>query len=543
MKRTDFGQALRLGLAAWTAFAVATALGIEHAFWASMPVWVIAQPWRGVIFERALWRLLGTLLGGGAGLTLLAVSPAPWSTALGMALLLSAGGALMHLRQGVSSYLPLMSAITVTVVVLPAMLAPSSGWHLALDRLACTVIGGMAVAVIVGLFTPRADVSGFRAEGAALVGHFEDAAVLLLSDMATPAERDTAVAETVHAGAALEAKARLVAAGSRDGYRRMAALDGILAAGLGLLEAANALEAEAEDRATARRVMAGETVALPASGPLARLAAARRALATAGADLQSVAPSGLSLPRIIPPGNPAMALRAALMAGFASLAGSSMLILTGSFAAELTAFSMAIFALVLGSMPQPHAMAPKLGTGVVIGAVAGTAYRLGVQPYVDGWAMLVLTLLPIIALGALARATPRSAPYALDANMCFMLASQAGAAAAPAPDVIVSGLSMTVGTLALVACYMALPRPGSHLIDRARDGLSRDLRSQARDPAGRHSWAALWGRRLVTLAVELDKAGEPLPRTLLKLASDGHSELDSRDAEREAPSSGAAAAS
>ncbi|WP_108258589.1 FUSC family protein [Mangrovicoccus ximenensis] len=131
MTKAELGRALSLGAAAWTAFALATALGIEHAFWASMPVWVVAQPWRGVIFERALWRLLGTVLGGAAGLALLALSPSPWATAIGMALLLAAGASLTHLWQGVRSYLPLMSAITVAVVVLPAMLDPSGGLELA----------------------------------------------------------------------------------------------------------------------------------------------------------------------------------------------------------------------------------------------------------------------------------------------------------------------------------------------------------------------------------------------------------------------------
>ncbi|WP_367176936.1 FUSC family protein [Donghicola sp.] len=65
-------------------FVVATALGVDHAFWAAMPVWVVAQPWRGVTMERALWRLVGTIVGGTAGLALLAVSPSPWVTGIGM---------------------------------------------------------------------------------------------------------------------------------------------------------------------------------------------------------------------------------------------------------------------------------------------------------------------------------------------------------------------------------------------------------------------------------------------------------------------------
>ncbi len=205
-----------------------------------------------------------------------------------------------------------------------------------------------------------------------------------------------------------------------------------------------------------------------------------------------------------------------------------MYILSGSFSAELTAFSMAIFALVLGSMPLPHVIAPKLGTGVVLGVIAGMAYRIGVQPHIGGWSDLVLTILPFIAIGALARAHPRSAPYALDANMCFMLSSQAGAAAAPMPAVLASGLSMAAGTLAMVGCYMALPRPGRHLAARTRTRLDRDLAllSARAEPLGHRRWAAIWGRRIVTLAVELDKSGETLPPDLLGLASAGHDLLD-----------------
>ncbi|NDW00185.1 FUSC family protein [Salipiger sp. PrR002] len=521
----DLGLALRLGVAAWTAFAVATALGIEHAFWAAMPVWVVAQPWRGVIFERALWRLLGTVIGGAAGLALLLLSPGPWVTALGMALLLSLGAALMHLRQSVSSYLPLMSAITVAVVVIPSLTDTTGSVHLAFDRLTCTLIGGVAVAVIVGLFTPRADMAGFRSEGAALVRGFEETAALLLAHETTSTQRNASVSELIHVGAALETKARMIAAGSRDGYRRMAALDGILAAGLALIEAATALAKDPVNRQLALQDAPGPG---PSTGPLARFIEARRALAEAGASLQTVAPSARPFSRIAPPGNAAMAARAALLAAIASFAGSVLLILSGSFAAELTAFSMAIFALVLGSAPLPHVVAPKLAVGVLLGCAAGAAYRLGVQPYVGGWLSLIITILPFIAVGALARATSRSAPYALDANMCFMLASQAGAAAAPSSEVLASAFCMAAGTLAMVAVYMVVPRPGQHLAARCRSLLERDLRGLSEHSSQRahKRWKELWGRRLLTLAIELDKAGERLPPDLLDLASKGHDYLE-----------------
>lgn len=528
MIRTISGNALRLGLAAWVAFAIATALGIDHAFWASMPIWVVAQPWRGVIIERATWRLAGTFVGGAAGLVLLSLPLAPWVVALGMAAFLAAGAALTHLVQGVRSYLPLMSAITAAVVVIPELIDHSSGLDLALDRLACTVIGSICVLLIVGAFTPRADAIGFRAKGIALSACFKRAAQCVLDADASDHEKDQAVAEAVHRGAKLETQARLIAAGARDGYRRMSALDALLAAGLALVEAANSLGRTEEGREAGRVFLMDSRISPPMSGPLLRLSEARDNLAAATKDIQSIMPSGRDMNKISSPRNPTLAMRAALLTACASLAGSCLQFMTGSFIAELTAFSMAIFALVLGSMPFPQSIAPKLAVGVLLGAFAGVVYRIGVQPYVDGWGSLVLTLLPFIALGAVARAVPRTAPYALDANMCFMLGSQAGAAPVPASLALGAGVAMAAGTLAIVGGYMLLPHPGRHLIDKTQRRLTRQVLflSRSAEHMSRKRWSAIWGREAVTLAIELEQAEELFPRCILEIASKGHDVID-----------------
>ncbi len=541
MTRSDWVRAASLGMAAWLSFVVATALDVDHAFWASMPVWVVAQPWRGVTIERAVWRLVGTVIGGGAGLLLLAVSPAPWVTGLGMSALLAVGAALIHLWSGVRSYMPLMCAITVGVVVVPAMLDPSGEFSLALDRMICTLIGGIAVAVIVAPFTPNADRAGFRSAGVDLADRFIATARLLLAQDASEQVLDDAVADTLRQGAALEARARLVAAGSREGYRRMAALDAILAAGLSVLEAAASAGRDAGARAQAQQVLAAdgtrptptpEQIGYPA---VARLVQARRALAIGVEDLQAVAPSGYDLRRLVPPHDPSLALRGASLAAASGLVGSMLFILTGSIVGELMAFSMVIFALVLGSMPVPQIMAPKLIVGVSIGALAGMLYRIGVQPYTGDWGALVLGLLPFIAVGAVARANPRTAPYALDANMCFMLASQAGAGVAPMPEILGSGAAMVLGALAVVLCVMALPRPSVRLIHKTEAKLQRDLSALVAAGGDDHRWSALWGRRVLTLAMALDAAGEGVPRRLLGLAGDGYEALTAVREARPAP--------
>ena len=71
-------RAFVLALSSWLSFVIASLLGIEHAYWAAMPVWVVAQATRGLVFERALYRLLGTAAGAILGIVILQWSPTVW---------------------------------------------------------------------------------------------------------------------------------------------------------------------------------------------------------------------------------------------------------------------------------------------------------------------------------------------------------------------------------------------------------------------------------------------------------------------------------
>lgn len=528
--RAELLGAFRLGLAAWGAFAVASGLGIDHAFWASMPVWVVAQPWRGVVFERALWRIVGTLIGGALGIALLQLSPAPWVTAVAMSVCIAAGAAAIHLAHGVRTYIPMMIAITIAVVVMPGLLHPEGGIALALDRLACTLIGGVAVALIVGLFTPRAGRHAFRDEVSAFAADLRAQAIARI-DSGT----DT-VGALLRRAAELEARARLIGAGSARGYRLMRGTDRVLAAALMLLEAAGAAHALAAEvpglRERALSVLRGQAGA--EHGALARLARADAALQAACAALQAGRDQPLAedAPRLRTRRNPGRALLGAGFALSVSLIGTLSVVATGQLWAELTAFSVVIFVLVIGSLPLPQAMAPKVAVGVTCGALAGMLYRIGVQPWVEGWPGLVLTLAPFIAVGALARVHRRTAIYGLDANMCFMLASQAGAAAVPARAAVIDTLAMIAGTVTVISLFLMLRRPGRHLIAPAAQKLWREIALLAEgQPRGADRWAEVAGRQILNLAVELEKAREQVPPELLALVAAGHAVIELREDE------------
>jgi uncharacterized membrane protein YccC len=75
--RATVQRGLWLALAAWLSFSIAACLHVHNAYWPAMPVWVISQSSRGVLLERALFRVIGTLVGAGVGFALvhLPVSP------------------------------------------------------------------------------------------------------------------------------------------------------------------------------------------------------------------------------------------------------------------------------------------------------------------------------------------------------------------------------------------------------------------------------------------------------------------------------------
>ncbi|XOT97527.1 FUSC family protein, partial [Alcaligenes pakistanensis] len=106
------------------------------------------------VYERALWRILGTLVGAGLGLAFLHL-PNPYLQLLGMALVVGVASALTHVFRGALSYLPMLAGITIGVVVLPSVLTPDASLDLALSRVECTLIGVLVTTLLCSRTTPR----------------------------------------------------------------------------------------------------------------------------------------------------------------------------------------------------------------------------------------------------------------------------------------------------------------------------------------------------------------------------------------------------
>ncbi|MGA0614836.1 FUSC family protein [Paracoccus sp. KR1-242] len=310
-------RALQLFAAAAISLVIAVQLGLHNPFWAAMPVWVVAQPHREDLLLRAILRVAGTALGAVLGWWALTLLPDAGPRILVLGLAVGLGTAIAYWIGSVYSYGVLLAAITVAVVLVPAMDHPVDAAALALDRIWCTMIGVVAVTVITFLFTP------------------------------------------------------------------------------------------------------------PRPEPLPP----RRA------------------PRI------GAVIGHGLIAAGAAMAGTLVLLLIGGPAGVGTALSLSIFSLIIGSNRNPAPILTYMPPASAIGVAAALGYR-GLDFLLPDPAGMALALaLPFIAAGAILRAHPRTAPLGLDANMCFLLAAEAGTKGHGFGAHVLGGLALVLSAYAFTAFF------------------------------------------------------------------------------------------
>ncbi len=155
---TRFTFALRTAIASCVALFIGWFLLLDHPSWAAMSVWAASQPGRGMLIEKGMFRVLGTLIGTLAGLALMTLCGDHLILlVIGLALwvgLCTGAGNVIH---GLFSYCTLLSGYSASLVVLLSEVNHQSIWALGVDRF-LTVVTGVIVALVVGLiFANRSD--------------------------------------------------------------------------------------------------------------------------------------------------------------------------------------------------------------------------------------------------------------------------------------------------------------------------------------------------------------------------------------------------
>ena len=154
--RLDWIFALRTTAAGLLALYIALALGLEEPQWAIMTVFIIAQPFTGMVLAKGFYRVLGTAVGVvvGAGLVQLLQGNGT-AFCLAMALWLSVCTFVSGLLRDNRSYGAVLAGYTAGVVAYPAFDEPQLVMQLATARFTEISLGLICAGVTGALILPR----------------------------------------------------------------------------------------------------------------------------------------------------------------------------------------------------------------------------------------------------------------------------------------------------------------------------------------------------------------------------------------------------
>ena len=137
-------------IALWLAFL----FQLDTPYSALTTVMLVANPVQGMILEKSIFRLGGTLLGGVASLTLMAFfAQTPELFLLGLAVWMALCTAASTLLRGHRSYGAVLSGYTVALIALPAADAPETIFNVAMARLGAVALGVIVSGLVGALLT------------------------------------------------------------------------------------------------------------------------------------------------------------------------------------------------------------------------------------------------------------------------------------------------------------------------------------------------------------------------------------------------------
>jgi uncharacterized membrane protein YccC len=123
-------------LAAMLALYIAFRLDLSQPSWSVTTVYVISQPFAGMVLAKSLYRVLGTLVGAAMSLFLVALfSNVPELFCLALAVWIGLGTFVsIYLRDAPRSYVGILSGYSAAIIGLPAALAPDTAFDFAVAR-------------------------------------------------------------------------------------------------------------------------------------------------------------------------------------------------------------------------------------------------------------------------------------------------------------------------------------------------------------------------------------------------------------------------
>jgi uncharacterized membrane protein YccC len=455
--------------AAMLALFIAFALDFQRPYWAMMTVYIVSNPFSGAVRSKAVYRLLGSLIGAGAMMVLIPnlVDSPP---VLSLAIALWVGGCLIVslLDRTPRSYTLMLAGYTAALIGFPAVNQPDAVFDIAVARLEEIGLGIVCATVMHSLFFPRpvGDVLEARlgqwlsaadrwlleiAQGGVAAEHARSRSELAASAsdirvQATHLPFDTSrMRETQAAVRALHERMLVLIPrlseieDLRDAFTRLgrrlpraaqARLDESAAWARSGADYQQGQALTAAIRDTAAKPGADDWRQLLIKSLLVRLADVVTVLAEGHAVLSRVRAPDSPAPAFMEPAlrrgvarplhnDVALALRSGATCVIAVLAACALWIGAGWPEGAVAASLAAVFCAMFASLDDPAPMILAFSVAAAVGIVLAALYNFAIFPAIDGFPLLAAALFPPLFLFGLIMGNPSTTPKGLALAVTF----------------------------------------------------------------------------------------------------------------------------
>lgn len=155
---------------------VAVRIGLERPYWADVTTYFVAQPLAGAVLSKAVFRLVGTVMGAGAAVLLVpTLVTEPLVLSAGLAAWIGLCVYVSLLERSPRAYTFLAAGLTAAIIGFPSVDAPAGVFELAVLRVEEITVGILAASLIHGVLFPRTVADRLLARTEAVISAMETA--------------------------------------------------------------------------------------------------------------------------------------------------------------------------------------------------------------------------------------------------------------------------------------------------------------------------------------------------------------------------------
>jgi uncharacterized membrane protein YccC len=190
-RRAALVFALRTFAAAMLAFSIALLLDMPRPYWAMASVYITSNQFTGATASKAVYRILGTLIGAAATIVLVPnLVNAPELLSLGIALWVGICLYLSLIDGTPRSYVFMLAGYTVALLAFPVVSMPQSTFDIVVARVQEITLGIICATVVAMLVLPRSVASAVTAQADAWLAGARRLGVDVLTRRGSDQERD-----------------------------------------------------------------------------------------------------------------------------------------------------------------------------------------------------------------------------------------------------------------------------------------------------------------------------------------------------------------